>query len=85
MPASRRSASKSVKGLAKGAVNLGSRAVRGTVRTAKNTVTTTAKAATETVDFARDFSKLVVLSAKFRTSATPRATSSRAPAAACST
>jgi hypothetical protein len=73
--ASRRSGSKSLKGLAKGAmnvgssavkgaVNLGSRAVRGTVNTAKNTVTTTAantaKAATETVDFARDFSKDVV-------------------------
>ena len=62
--ASRRRASKSLKGLAKGAMNVGSRAVRGTVRTAKNTVTktasNTARAATETVDFARHFSKDVV-------------------------
>ena len=72
---SRRRAGKSLKGLAKGAmkvgtsavkgaVHLGSRAVRDTVHTAKNTVTktaaNTASAATETVDFARDFSKDVV-------------------------
>ena len=73
MPAARRSSrrsrashrsSKSLKGLAKGAMNVGSRAVRGTVRTARNTVTktasNTARAATETIDFARDFSKDVV-------------------------
>ena len=72
MPAARKSSrrsrrsrpGKSLKGLAKGAMNVGSRAVRGTVRTAKNTVTktaaNTARAATETVDFARNFSKDVV-------------------------
>ena len=62
--ASHRRAGKSLKGLAKGAVHIGSRAVSGTVNTAKNTVTKTAsnaaKTATETVDFARHFSKDVV-------------------------